>query len=295
MNPVHTALVVAAIAFAISAVATLMIDPPTGERVAKVKALGKAVLAGLVSALLGHLAATSVMSMQALNSVHGALERRTPYDDAAKFVDTLPNRETRALFTAGLQVLDHRLDLIQSGQLLIDRDDVFNTWENLFSGTQQEVLATNLVSEGDWEFFGPGGEGRRIQESATGRGVNVVRIMLYDPSLEGHRDGLRRVGCLHQDVGVKVRELPIDVLENPTYTGWLEKLRTPDMVLYDNEYLLLTHTYQKDRTIRWSLLTIDARLRSAAAQFYDRLLEEAQPIPPCQTSPESPDGGAVNE
>ncbi|MBN1504709.1 MAG: hypothetical protein JW952_06600 [Candidatus Eisenbacteria bacterium] len=279
MTPVSISLVAALVGFVASTLLKLVADPPTAQD--KRRALGKAFLFGLLGAFAGHVTSTAFMSLRTLTRLEHLLDHPTPYDKAERFIADYPDPQARDLFVRGLRLLNHRLELLPAGQLLIDRDEVFNTWETLFRRAHNRVLATNLVAANDWEFFGPGGSGRTIQKDAISRGVRVVRIMLYDPKLRGHQQGLRRVACLHRAVGVEVRELPLQALENPTYTGWLEKLRTSDVVLYDNNYLLLTHTYERDHAIRWSLLTVQPTLREAASQFFDRLLQEATAVPAC--------------
>ncbi len=184
MDPTSISLVAAVVAFAASTTLKLIADPPVKPE--RLKACGKAVLYGFLGSLLGHAAATSFMAVQTLKRVDSLLGRETPYDRAAQFVEALPEQEKRDLFATGLRAIDHRLDLIRTGLLLVDRDEVFNTWETLFSSAKHEVLATNLVAEGDWEFFGPGGDGRRIQRAGL--------LLAHVPRSEAMSRGPLRLG-----------------------------------------------------------------------------------------------------
>ncbi|MCX7759353.1 MAG: hypothetical protein N2169_07105 [bacterium] len=237
------------------------------------------VVIAIVGATIGHIAVLSVQLQFLLNDVKYTMSHPTPYDEAEDWISKQYGA-TRELFQEKLEELRTRLLIITKGEILVSRDEVFNVWIRGFELMKPGdiVYATNIVSEGDWKYFGPEGGGRKTQEDAIKRGVTIQRIMLYDPNDLSHRNGLIRLASLHAEVGVQVKELDINWLETPTYQGWLQLLGTSDIVLFGDSFLLLTYIHPKTKSILRSEVTTNKEKINAAKAFYQRIWKDAKTI-----------------
>jgi hypothetical protein len=234
----------------------------------------------LVGGILTQGAVNSIVTARLLPQVKDRLEDRSAYRRALSAVERIPDREVRAVFQAGISDIDLQLQKIAEGKLTIDRNGVFSYWQRLIELSEEQVQATNLVSDADWELFGPGGAGTPPQREAAMRGIAITRVMVYDPQVQHHQEGLRRTACyqLRQIPNLRVYEISLQRLGHPPYQGWLRTLNTPDIVIYDEKLLLTTKTIENDRTIDFSELSTDELLLGTAQQFYRRLLQDATPV-----------------
>lgn len=245
----------------------------------KAQKIGSKVMAAIIGAIIGHIAVLSVQTQTLLGDIRKTITNPTPYKEASDWI-AKQDGATHDLFQGKLEELRTRLLIIANGEILVPRDEVFNVWirgfELMKSG--DAVYATNIVSEGDWKFFGPEGGGRKTQENAIKKGVTVRRIMLSDPNDVVHRQGLLRLASLHTEVGVQIRELDINWLETPAYQGWLQQLGTSDIVLFGDNFLLLTYTHPKTKSILRSEVTTNKEKIIAAKSFYQRIWADAKLI-----------------
>ena|ERR1700741_4797801 len=230
--------------------------------------------------ILAHVATTSYVTSQLLGEVNERLADRSGYRQALSSVEGIRDPDVQKVFQRGVRDIDNQLHGIAAGSLTIDRNDVFTYWEQLIGNSKEQIEATNLVSDADWELFGPGGAGTPPQRVASTRGVRITRVMIFDPKVADHREGLRRTACyqLQQIPSLKVFEISLERLDRPPYQGWLRTLNSPDIVIFDRKLLLMTKTIDKDRTIDSSRLTTDELLLSTAREFYGRLLQDAVPV-----------------
>lgn len=247
----------------------------------KPKTLIEIISAGAKSVIVGiasHLAITSYGTSVQLSNINDTLETGSSYRTANSFVEDLSDPELRRIFADRMHGIDTELNGVVEGSLTINRNDVFDTWGDLFDVSDREVRATNVVNESDWALFGPDSAGINVQQGALRR-INITRVMIYDPSVEGHREGLRRTLCYQRDrlgSGFRGYEISLARLQQPPFEGWRQALGSDDIVIYDDKCILVTITDENTRTINFAKLIVDRNMVSEAQQFYSRLLEEAK-------------------
>ncbi len=149
----------------------------------------------LAGGLVTQLAVTSIQTAKLLPQIKDRLEDRSDYRRARSAVERMDDRDIQEVFHAGISDIDLQLQKIAEGSLTVDRNDVFSYWQRLIELSKRRVQATNLVSDADWELFGPGGAGTPPQREAATRGIEISRVMIYDPQVLEHREGLRRTAC----------------------------------------------------------------------------------------------------
>lgn len=240
----------------------------------------------LLGAVVGHMTVQTVQNALLLQRVDTIISHVSPFEEAE--VSIRRHRAwPRQIFEESLSDLSNRLTLIASGEMLVPRDEVFNVWRRAYELTPRgsTLSATNLVSESDWRFFGPEGGGRRVQQDAIMRGVTVRRIMLVDPSDPAHRAGLYNLARYNVEVGVNVRQLPLDWLETPAFQSAMQQLGSQDLVLFGDDLLLITYVHPKTKSILRSELTTKEEKISIARTFLERMWSDARPIPEADLAP----------
>jgi hypothetical protein len=198
--------------------------------------------------------------------------------------DNITKQPILGIFRDQLDSLDEQLESISNGHVLVDRNDVFEMWTKLVTGSEREIVATNLVTEKDWQYFAGGDQGSRTQALAVEDGVRIRRVMVYDERAAGAQAGLRGLACRQKTIiksNYEVREISLGEISTntPAYLRLYQVLGTYDVVMFDDTAALLTTVGTNDHEIQGSILTVVPAQLEASRQYLTRIFSEARPIP----------------
>ncbi len=242
----------------------------------------------VIGAILGSLAKTTVLMNKEFPRLVSAVESieklktaenrfphgYDPYASSWLWLDNnIEDAHIRHLFANGLNEIGENLSkLHREGMLRVDRKDIFDVWKKGFELSAKHVRATNRVAVEDWRFFSRDGDGADVQTAAMQRNVTIERIMLYDPGDSKQVEEFTRLAEQHKKLGVSVlwSNYPWEA-SRPFNQEYLSKLKTMDIVLFDDKLALLTKVNNIDRKMEYAYLTANPSIVKVAIELYENL------------------------
>jgi tetratricopeptide (TPR) repeat protein len=177
-----------------------------------------------------------------------------------------------------LQFIKEKLKQIEQYELMLRREEVIPKWESLIENSNNEILATNIVSLDDWKKFSPT-EGEEKHRKALAKKVGIKRIFIFNGGNDKGYKNLLEKAKEQAKWGVDVRLLNGEwISESPFVSDLLRDIETMDIVIYDKESVLLTNVDRDDKIISATLTNNQLKLKKAQL-FFEKLWNESKKIP----------------
>lgn len=255
----------------------------------------------VIGAILGSLVKTTVLMNKEFPRLVSAVESieklktaenqfphgYDPYASSWLWLDhNIEDAHIRHLFANGLNKIGENLSTLhKEGMLRVDRKDIFDVWKKGFELSDKRVRATNRVAVEDWRFFSRDGDGADVQIAAMQRNVTIERIMLYDPGDSKQVEEFARLAEQHKKLGVSVlwSNYPWEA-SRPFNQEYLSKLKTMDIVLFDDKLALLTQVNNIDRKMEYAYLTANPSVIQIAIELYENLKTNSTDSPSDNTT-----------
>lgn len=226
-------------------------------------------LSGFISYVFAILILNSYIIQTDINALnHKAEIRNNPYENAKNYIFTQSD-DDKDFYNLKMGAVDDVLSNIASGDIIITREEIFQFWEKGFQKTLkgEDVLATNLVTKKDWDYFGPNGDGNRVQNEAIKKGVTIKRVMLMGKNIDNNKD-LLELGKYQIANNVQVKKIDMSRFDEPRIQNDLNEIgNTKDFVVFGNKYLLVTFVDEDFKIKRAIFSTNSKKVKSAIAIY----------------------------
>lgn len=191
-------------------------------------------------------------------------------------ISNIENKKVKEFFNNGLLKYEDKIEKIKKEKILhIEKNDVFNIWRKIISTSESgdKLYATNIVSYNEWGEFDIS-KGESLQKEAISRQVEITRVYLFDDKVIGHVEGTEKLFTRDIKNNINAFKMNVQLAKKGRFDEKLEKLKTIDMLLLNDELLLLTFTRDKDHKVKYSYLTYDKELIRIAKGYFDELLKD---------------------
>ncbi len=252
---------------------------------------------GLLIAGLAFLFFLTLENLRKLEKIEGELigvnEKATafeffkPYETIQALDD---NSAFQLLLKSQMDKTRERLKEIEKGELRLNREEVVPVWEALISKfSSKEVIATNVVSSGDWQKFSPNQGLEAHEEYLSKSGTEFKRLFIYDSkdanSLEGTKKLADQQLSLAQSLKAtdrfQIKMMDKNSIDNNTYgASMYSTFGTLDIVVFDRQCLLETVTQFKNGAyeIVNGVVTNDKVKIALAQEMFVKLWNKAESI-----------------